>query len=182
MLAHIRVICKPVQGDGRSWKANRGEQMCVGSGGAEHAVLHLLYARFWHKVLYDVGVVTTKEPFQRLVSQGMILGEVCPHDPLTPCLSHFYLHCCTATNQTAPPGTWESFLAPLAKSNLVCEPQACSFNPVAGRWQIFPKATSSVHGIITMVVALQQSQTQRCPSMLLNGRLCPAGGVHSVQG
>jgi len=45
-------------------------------GGAEHAVLHLLYARFWHKVLYDIGVVTTKEPFQKLVSQGMILGEV----------------------------------------------------------------------------------------------------------
>ena len=41
-------------------------------GGAEHAVLHLLYARFWHKVLYDIGVVTTKEPFQRLVNQGMI--------------------------------------------------------------------------------------------------------------
>ena len=45
-------------------------------GGAEHAVLHLLYARFWHKVLYDIGVVSTKEPFQKLVSQGMILGEV----------------------------------------------------------------------------------------------------------
>ncbi len=45
-------------------------------GGAEHAVLHLLYARFWHKVLYDCGVVSTKEPFQRLVNQGMILGEV----------------------------------------------------------------------------------------------------------
>ncbi|KAL4547867.1 hypothetical protein Ndes2526B_g07087 [Nannochloris sp. 'desiccata'] len=45
-------------------------------GGAEHAVLHLLYARFWHKVLYDAGVVSTAEPFQRLVSQGMILGEV----------------------------------------------------------------------------------------------------------
>jgi len=45
-------------------------------GGAEHAVLHLLYARFWHKVLYDCGVVTTKEPFQRLVNQGMILGEL----------------------------------------------------------------------------------------------------------
>ncbi|WP_078544457.1 leucine--tRNA ligase [Litchfieldia alkalitelluris] len=44
-------------------------------GGAEHAVLHLLYARFWHKVLYDVGVVTTKEPFQKLFNQGMILGE-----------------------------------------------------------------------------------------------------------
>ena len=44
-------------------------------GGAEHAVLHLLYARFWHKVLYDLGVVTTKEPFRALVSQGMILGE-----------------------------------------------------------------------------------------------------------
>ena len=44
-------------------------------GGAEHAVLHLLYSRFWHKVLYDLGVVSTKEPFQRLVNQGMILGE-----------------------------------------------------------------------------------------------------------
>jgi len=45
-------------------------------GGCEHAVLHLLYARFWHKVLYDLGVVSTKEPFGRLVNQGMILGEV----------------------------------------------------------------------------------------------------------
>ncbi|MGG2199267.1 MULTISPECIES: leucine--tRNA ligase [Paenibacillus] len=44
-------------------------------GGAEHAVLHLLYARFWHKVLYDIGVVDTKEPFHKLVNQGMILGE-----------------------------------------------------------------------------------------------------------
>ncbi|VDG99728.1 Leucine--tRNA ligase [Lysinibacillus sphaericus] len=44
-------------------------------GGAEHAVLHLLYARFWHKVLYDIGVVKTKEPFQKLFNQGMILGE-----------------------------------------------------------------------------------------------------------
>jgi leucyl-tRNA synthetase len=44
-------------------------------GGAEHAVLHLLYARFWHKVLYDIGVVSTKEPFQKLFNQGMILGE-----------------------------------------------------------------------------------------------------------
>ena len=44
-------------------------------GGAEHAVLHLLYARFWHKVFYDIGLVHTKEPFQKLVNQGMILGE-----------------------------------------------------------------------------------------------------------
>ncbi len=44
-------------------------------GGAEHAVLHLLYARFWHKVLYDIGVVDTKEPFKKLYHQGMILGE-----------------------------------------------------------------------------------------------------------
>ena len=43
-------------------------------GGAEHAVLHLLYARFWHKVLFDLGLVSTKEPFQKLVNQGMILG------------------------------------------------------------------------------------------------------------
>jgi leucyl-tRNA synthetase len=44
-------------------------------GGAEHAVLHLLYARFWHKFLYDLGIVPTKEPFQKLFNQGMILGE-----------------------------------------------------------------------------------------------------------
>lgn len=44
-------------------------------GGAEHAVLHLLYARFWHKFLYDIGVVSCKEPFQKLYHQGMILGE-----------------------------------------------------------------------------------------------------------
>ncbi len=44
-------------------------------GGAEHAVLHLLYSRFWHKLLYDLGYVSTKEPFMKLVNQGMILGE-----------------------------------------------------------------------------------------------------------
>ncbi len=44
-------------------------------GGSEHAVLHLLYARFWHKVLYDIGVVSTPEPFKRLVHQGIVLGE-----------------------------------------------------------------------------------------------------------
>ncbi len=44
-------------------------------GGAEHAVMHLLYARFWHKIFYDLGLVHTKEPFKKLVNQGMILGE-----------------------------------------------------------------------------------------------------------
>jgi leucyl-tRNA synthetase len=44
-------------------------------GGAEHAVLHLLYSRFWHKILYDLGIVSTKEPFQKLIHQGLILGE-----------------------------------------------------------------------------------------------------------
>ena len=44
-------------------------------GGQEHAVLHLLYARFWHKFLYDIGVVSSKEPFKKLFHQGMILGE-----------------------------------------------------------------------------------------------------------
>ncbi len=44
-------------------------------GGSEHAVLHLLYSRFWHKVLYDIGVVTTPEPFRKLVHQGIVLGE-----------------------------------------------------------------------------------------------------------
>lgn len=44
-------------------------------GGSEHAVLHLLYSRFWHKFLYDIGVVSTKEPFAKLIHQGLILGE-----------------------------------------------------------------------------------------------------------
>ncbi len=44
-------------------------------GGVEHAVLHLLYARFWHKFLYDLGYVSTPEPFIKLVNQGLILGE-----------------------------------------------------------------------------------------------------------
>ena len=44
-------------------------------GGTEHAVLHLLYARFWHKVLFDLGYVSTAEPFFKLVNQGLILGE-----------------------------------------------------------------------------------------------------------
>ena len=44
-------------------------------GGAEHAVLHLLYARFWHKVLYDIGATTHEEPFAKLVHQGLILGS-----------------------------------------------------------------------------------------------------------
>ena len=44
-------------------------------GGAEHAVMHLLYARFWHKVLFDLGLVSTDEPFKRLINQGLILGE-----------------------------------------------------------------------------------------------------------
>ncbi len=44
-------------------------------GGSEHAVLHLLYSRFWHKVLYDIGAVSTPEPFKKLVHQGMVLGE-----------------------------------------------------------------------------------------------------------
>lgn len=48
-------------------------------GGAEHAVLHLLYSRFWHKVLFDRGLVSTCEPFQRLVNQGMILGDTDYH-------------------------------------------------------------------------------------------------------
>ncbi|MCR8969222.1 leucine--tRNA ligase [Facklamia sp. 7083-14-GEN3] len=54
---------------------NKWENVDLYIGGAEHAVLHLLYARFWHKFLYDLGIVPTKEPFQKLYNQGMILGE-----------------------------------------------------------------------------------------------------------
>lgn len=58
----------------RYWMGGAGVDLYV--GGAEHAVLHLLYARFWHKVLYDLGHVSTPEPFRRLVNQGLILGEM----------------------------------------------------------------------------------------------------------
>ncbi len=55
------------------WMGNGGVDLYV--GGAEHAVLHLLYARFWHKVLFDLKIVSHPEPFRRLVNQGIILGE-----------------------------------------------------------------------------------------------------------
>ncbi len=55
------------------WLTPHGVDLYV--GGAEHAVLHLLYARFWHKFLYDQGLVGTKEPFYKLLNQGLILGE-----------------------------------------------------------------------------------------------------------
>jgi leucyl-tRNA synthetase len=64
-----RAFCDP--GKERAWMP-----VDLYVGGAEHAVLHLLYARFWHKVLYDRGHVHTPEPFRRLVNQGMILGEM----------------------------------------------------------------------------------------------------------
>ncbi|MDD4932516.1 MAG: leucine--tRNA ligase [Methylacidiphilaceae bacterium] len=57
----------------RYWMGPAGVDLYI--GGAEHAVLHLLYARFWHKFLYDIGVTSTPEPFHRLVNQGIILGE-----------------------------------------------------------------------------------------------------------
>ncbi|MGD2095764.1 MAG: leucine--tRNA ligase [Phycisphaerales bacterium] len=55
------------------WMGSGGVDLYI--GGAEHAVLHLLYSRFWHKLLYDLGYVNTKEPFKKLINQGMILGE-----------------------------------------------------------------------------------------------------------
>jgi leucyl-tRNA synthetase len=71
-------------------KAKRWLPVDLYVGGAEHAVLHLLYARFWHKVLYDAGWVPVKEPFAKLVHQGMILGEI------------------EYTAYRAPDGTWVS--------------------------------------------------------------------------
>jgi len=66
------------QNDNQAWDKEKEKYwMAVDLyvGGAEHAVLHLLYARFWHKVLFDLGFVSTPEPFMKLVNQGMILGE-----------------------------------------------------------------------------------------------------------
>jgi len=64
-----RALCDPAKE--RAWMP-----VDLYVGGAEHAVLHLLYARFWHKVLFDRAHVHTPEPFQKLVNQGMILGEM----------------------------------------------------------------------------------------------------------
>ncbi len=80
-------------------------------GGAEHAVLHLLYARFWHKVLFDRGHVHTPEPFQRLVNQGMILGEASYHP--TP-----------AAVKKAQDGTGSARLAALLAATEVVSPPA----------------------------------------------------------
>lgn len=57
------------------WSSEKPGMVDLYVGGTEHAVLHLLYARFWHKVLFDLGHVGTPEPFQRLVNQGLIMGE-----------------------------------------------------------------------------------------------------------
>jgi leucyl-tRNA synthetase len=57
------------------WTSDKPGMVDLYVGGTEHAVLHLLYARFWHKVLFDLGHVSTPEPFQKLVNQGLILGE-----------------------------------------------------------------------------------------------------------
>ncbi|MBX7157195.1 MAG: leucine--tRNA ligase [Verrucomicrobiae bacterium] len=64
-------FCQPVKEE--YWMGKHGVDLYI--GGAEHAVLHLLYARFWHKVLFDLGHVSTPEPFHRLINQGLILGE-----------------------------------------------------------------------------------------------------------
>ncbi|MCC6509836.1 MAG: leucine--tRNA ligase, partial [Pirellulaceae bacterium] len=66
---NAQVFCDPVKE--KAWMP-----IDLYVGGAEHAVLHLLYSRFWHKVLYDRGHVSTREPFQKLINQGMILGEI----------------------------------------------------------------------------------------------------------
>ncbi len=65
------IFCDPEKE--KYWMAGGGVDLYV--GGAEHAVLHLLYARFWHKVLYDYGYVSTSEPFKKLFHQGLIMGE-----------------------------------------------------------------------------------------------------------
>ncbi len=69
--------------DKRGWEAEKEKYWMpvdLYIGGAEHAVLHLLYSRFWHKLLYDLGYVSTKEPFKKLVNQGMILAEGVPDE------------------------------------------------------------------------------------------------------
>jgi len=66
------------QNNAKPWDAKKEEYWMpvdLYIGGAEHAVLHLLYSRFWHKLLYDLGYVSTKEPFKKLINQGMILGQ-----------------------------------------------------------------------------------------------------------
>ncbi len=68
-----RTICKTAAATPPPQKPTTGIDLYI--GGVEHAVLHLLYARFWHKVLFDLGLVSAPEPFYKLVNQGLILGE-----------------------------------------------------------------------------------------------------------
>jgi leucyl-tRNA synthetase len=71
-------FCDP-RNNSEAWSATHHDEWMpvdLYVGGGEHAVLHLLYARFWHKVLFDLGLVKQKEPFQKLIHQGLILGEV----------------------------------------------------------------------------------------------------------
>ena len=72
--------CRPQCESSRPSNGNAPGGVDLYVGGTEHAVLHLLYARFWHKVLFDLGHVSTPEPFQRLVNQGLILGRRRPED------------------------------------------------------------------------------------------------------
>ena len=65
----------PVRQGSTRHEVDRNPGVDLYVGGTEHAVLHLLYARFWHKVLFDLGYVSTPEPFYKLVNQGLILGE-----------------------------------------------------------------------------------------------------------
>jgi leucyl-tRNA synthetase len=89
-------------------KANHWLPVDLYVGGAEHAVLHLLYSRFWHKVLYDRGHLPCPEPFQRLVNQGMILGEM-----------EFTAYRRASRGRQAPEGEWVSASADTAGAEAV---------------------------------------------------------------
>ena len=90
-------------------------------GGAEHAVLHLLYARFWHKALYDMGLVHTKEPFQKLLNPGMVLGY-----------SYRYFDDNLTDDPAAPAALLREQRGDAARASAACTPRAAPRSRRAG--------------------------------------------------
>jgi len=119
-------------------------------GGAEHAVLHLLYARFWHKVLFDCGVVKHEEPFQRLVHQGMILGMV----------YRFYI----GEDGKAAPGDDKQIIADKEKGGFVHKESGARFTAeflVESQLEMRDgKPTHPEHGVTLAAVAEKMSKAR----------------------
>jgi leucyl-tRNA synthetase len=128
-------------------------------GGAEHAVLHLLYARFWHKVLFDRGYVSCPEPFHRLVNQGMILGEMEYHaSPEAVAAKQDVLAKLGVTPIHRPAkeeGDEETYILPIGEDQIEKKQGKTTLKPGErrqsgrchqGLWRGFPASLRDVHG------------------------------------